>query len=113
MFELLGELCVELVVLLDAVVELEVDDVVLKLCDVSVVIVAVPCTSTLVSCTGSITDVVIVLMTEFGLIGLIGLTGEVTLFGFATVILQVLYISNHAVHVGKPYGSEHIECLCS
>ena len=112
MFELLGELCIELVVLL--VVELEVDDVVLKLCDVSVVIVAVPCTSTLVSCTGSITDVVIVFdMTEFGFVGLIGLIGLTGLLIFVAVIMQVLDVSNQAVHVGEPYGSEHWEVLDS
>ena len=107
MFELL-ELCVELVVLLDTVVKLAVD--------VSVVMVAVPCTSTLVSCTGSITDVVIVLcvaMTEFGLIGLIGEIGLAGLFIFVAVILQVSNITDHAVQVGVPYGSEHMECLCS
>ena len=114
MFELLGELCIELVVLLDAVVKLEVDDVVLKLCDVSVVIVAVPCTSTFVSCTGSITDVVIVFdMTEFGFVGLIGLIGLTGLLIFVVVIVQVLDVSNQVVQVGEPYGSEHIECLCS
>ena len=100
--------------LLDAVVELEVDDVVLKLCDVSVVIVAVPCTSTLVSCTGSITDVVIVFdMTEFGFVGLIGLIGLTGLLIFVLVIMQVLDVVDHAVHVGEPYGSEHTEVLDS
>jgi len=48
-----------------------------------------------------------------GFKGLIGLIGEVTLFTFTAVILQVSNISNHAVQVGKPYGSEQIEVLCS
>jgi len=48
-----------------------------------------------------------------GLIGLIGLIGDVGLFRFVAVILQVLYISDHAVQVGEPYGSEQIEILCS
>jgi hypothetical protein len=51
--------------------------------------------------------------TLFGFIGLIGLTGDVGLFKFVAVILQVLYISDHAVQVGEPYGSEQIEVLCS
>ena len=49
----------------------------------------------------------------FGFMGLIGLTGDVGLFKFVAVILQVLYISDHTVQVGEPYGSEHIELLCS
>ena len=53
------------------------------------------------------------LMTLFGFSGLIGLTGLVTLLTLLTVILHVLYISDHAVQVGEPYGSEHIERLCS
>lgn len=51
--------------------------------------------------------------TLFGFIGLIGLIGDVGLFKFVAVILQVLYISDHAVQVGEPYGSPHIEILCS
>jgi hypothetical protein len=47
------------------------------------------------------------------LIGLMGEIGEVGLFMFVAVILQVLYISDHAVQIGEPYGSEHIEVLCS
>ena len=35
------------------------------------------------------------------------------LFTLSTVILQVLDIVDHAVQVGEPYGSEHIELLCS
>jgi hypothetical protein len=51
--------------------------------------------------------------TLFGFIGLIGLIGDVGLFTFVAVILQVLYISDQAVQVGDPYGSEQIEILCS
>ena len=107
MFELL-ELCVELVVFVDAVVKLDVDEVVLKLTDGS---------SNGCCVTWPISDVIVVFdvvdNTEFGLIGLIGLIGLAGLLIFVAVILQVLYISDQAVHVGEPYGSEHIECLCS
>jgi len=48
-----------------------------------------------------------------GFKGLIGLIGEVTLFTFTAVILQVSNIVDHEVQVGEPYGSEHIEALCS
>jgi hypothetical protein len=51
--------------------------------------------------------------TLFGFIGLIGLIGDVGLFKFVAVILQVSNIVDHAVQVGEPYGSEHIEVLCS
>jgi hypothetical protein len=51
--------------------------------------------------------------TLFGFVGLIGLMGDAGLFKFVDVILQVLYISDHAVQVGEPYGSEHVEALCS
>jgi len=51
--------------------------------------------------------------TLFGFVGLIGLIGDAGLFKFVDVILQVLYISDHAVQVGEPYGSEQIEVLCS
>jgi hypothetical protein len=51
--------------------------------------------------------------TLFGFIGLIGLIGDVGLFKFVEVILQVVYISDQDVQVGEPYGSEHIEVLCS
>jgi hypothetical protein len=51
--------------------------------------------------------------TLFGFIGLIGLIGDVGLFRFVAVILQELYISDQAVQVGKPYGCEQIEILCS
>jgi hypothetical protein len=52
-------------------------------------------------------------ITLFGFIGLIGLIGLAGLFIFVVVILQVLYISNHVVQIGEPYGSEQIEFLCS
>jgi hypothetical protein len=42
-----------------------------------------------------------------------GLIGEVTLFTFTAVILQVSNIVNQDVQVGEPYGSEQIEVLCS
>jgi len=48
-----------------------------------------------------------------GFKGLTGLIGEVTLFTFTAVILQVSNIVDHEVQVGEPYGSEHIEVLCS
>jgi hypothetical protein len=51
--------------------------------------------------------------TLFGFIGLIGLIGDVGLFKFVAVILQVFSNSDQAVQVGEPYGSEHIEALCS
>ena len=62
---------------------------------------------------GMIGAVVTWFRTLFGFIGLIGLMGDVGLFKFVAVILQVLYISDHAVQVGEPYGSEQIEILCS
>ena len=108
MFELL-ELCVELVVFVDTVVEPDVDDVVFKLTDGSI---------TIGCCTSSISDVIVILCvlcetTLFGFIGLIGLIGLAGLFIFVAVILQVSNITDHAVQVGVPYGSEHMECLCS
>ena len=51
--------------------------------------------------------------TLFGFVGLIGLMGDVGLFKFVAVILQVSNIVDHEVQVGEPYGSEHIELLCS
>jgi len=51
--------------------------------------------------------------TLFGFVGLIGLMGDVELFKFVAVILQELYISDQVVQVGEPYGSPHIEILCS
>ncbi len=79
---------------------------------VSVVINAV------MSCTitgsGGMTGAVVTwLRTLFGFVGLIGLMGDVGLFKFVAVILQVSNIVDHEVQVGEPYGSEHIELLCS
>lgn len=95
--------------LLDTVVKLGID--------VSVVMVAVPCTRTLVSCAGSIACIIVVFVcceiTLFGFSGLIGEIGLTGLFIFVAVILQVSNITDHAVHIGEPYGSEQIECLCS
>jgi len=51
--------------------------------------------------------------TLFGFVGLIGLIGDAGLFKFVVVILQVSNIVDHEVQVGEPYGSEHIEVLCS
>ena len=62
---------------------------------------------------GMMGAVVTWLITLFGFSGLIGLTGLATLFKFVAVILQVSNIVDHAVQVGEPYGSEHIEVLCS
>jgi hypothetical protein len=62
---------------------------------------------------GMIGAVVTWFSTLFGFIGLIGLMGDVGLFKFVAVILQELYISDQAVQVGEPYGSEQIEILCS
>jgi hypothetical protein len=62
---------------------------------------------------GMIGAVVTWFTTLFGFIGLIGLIGDVGLFTLVAVILHVLYISDHAVQVGEPYGSEQIEILCS
>jgi len=62
---------------------------------------------------GMIGAVVTWFNTLFGFVGLIGLIGDAGLFKFVDVILQVLNNSDHAVQVGEPYGSEHIEALCS
>lgn len=42
-----------------------------------------------------------------------GEIGEVGLFMFVAVIVQVSDVVDHDVHVGEPYGSEHIEFLDS
>jgi len=94
-------------VFVDAVVELGVDEVVLKLTD----------GSNNVCVTWPISDVIVVFdvvdNTEFGLIGLIGLIGLAGLLIFVVVILQVSNIVDHDVQIGEPYGSEHMELLCS
>jgi hypothetical protein len=107
-FELL-ELGVEVAVLVDAVVELDVDEVVFKLTDGSIK----GCCAT-----GPVSDVIVVLdmlfeMTLFGFVGLIGLIGLTGLFIFVAVITHVFDVTDHDVHVGKPYGSEHAEVLNS
>jgi hypothetical protein len=78
-----------------------------------VVVVNAVMSCTITGSGGMIGAVVTWFNTLFGFIGLIGLTGDVGLFKFVAVILQVLYISDHAVQVGEPYGSEQIEILCS
>jgi hypothetical protein len=80
---------------------------------VSVVVVNAVMSCTITGSGGMIGAVVTWFRTLFGFIGLIGLIGDVGLFTFVAVILQVLYISDHAVQVGEPYGSEQIEVLCS
>jgi len=42
-----------------------------------------------------------------------GEIGEVGLFILVAVIVQVSEVTDQAVHVGKPYGSEHCELLDS
>jgi hypothetical protein len=80
---------------------------------VSTVVVNAVMSCTITGSGGMIGAVVTWFNTLFGFIGLIGLIGDVGLFKFVAVILQVLYISDHAVQVGEPYGSEQIEILCS
>jgi hypothetical protein len=78
-----------------------------------VVVVNAVMSCTITGSGGMIGAVVTWFNTLFGFIGLIGLIGDVGLFTFVAVILQVLYISDHAVQVEEPYGSEQIEILCS
>ena len=80
---------------------------------VSVVVVNAVMSCTITGSGGMIGAVVTWFNTLFGFVGLIGLTGDVGLFKFVAVILQVLYISNQVVQVGEPYGSEQIKVLCS
>jgi hypothetical protein len=84
-----------------------------KVAGVSVVVVNAVMSCTITGSGGMMGAVVTWFNTLFGFIGLIGLIGDVGLFKFVDVILQVLYISDHAVQVGEPYGSEQIEILCS
>jgi hypothetical protein len=105
------ELGVELVVFVDAVVEV-LCTVATEVAGVSVVVNAVM-SCTITGSGGMMGAVVTWLRTLFGFVGLIGLIGEVTLFTFTAVILQVSNIVDHEVQVGEPYGSEHIEVLCS
>ena len=80
---------------------------------VSVVVVNAVMSCTITGSGGMMGAVVTWFRTLFGFVGLIGLIGDAGLFRFVDVILQVLYISDHAVQVGEPYGSEQIEILCS
>ena len=78
-----------------------------------VVVVNAVMSCTITGSGGMIGAVVTWFTTLFGFIGLIGLMGDAGLLKFVDVILQELYISNQAVQVGEPYGSEQIEVLCS
>ena len=80
---------------------------------VSVVVVNAVMSCTITGSGGMIGAVVTWFRTLFGFVGLIGLIGDAGLFKFVDVILQVSNIVDHAVQVGEPYGSEHIEVLCS
>jgi hypothetical protein len=80
---------------------------------VSVVVVNAVMSCTITGSGGMMGAVVTWFTTLFGFSGLIGLTGLATLFKFVAVILQVSNIVDHAVQIGEPYGSEHIEVLCS
>jgi hypothetical protein len=100
-----AELVVELVVLLCTVAT--------EVAGVSVVVVNAVMSCTITGSGGMMGAVVTWFNTLFGFVGLIGLMGDAGLFKFVDVILQVLYISDHAVQVGEPYGSEQIEVLCS
>jgi len=80
---------------------------------VSVVVVNAVMSCTITGSGGMMGAVVTWFSTLFGFVGLIGLIGDAGLFRFVDVILQVLNNSDHAVQVGEPYGSEHIEALCS
>ena len=80
---------------------------------VSVVVVNAVMSSTITGSGWMMGAVVTWFSTLFGFVGLIGLMGDVELFKFVAVILQELYISDQVVQVGEPYGSPHIEILCS
>ena len=106
------ELPIELLVVVDAVVEV-LCTVATEVAGVSVVVVNAVMSCTITGSGGMMGAVVTWFNTLFGFVGLIGLIGDVGLFRFVDVILQVLYISNQVVQVGEPYGSEQIEVLCS
>jgi hypothetical protein len=80
---------------------------------VSVVVVNAVMSCTITGSGWMIGAVVTWFSTLFGFVGLIGLIGDAGLFRFVDVILQVSNIVDHAVQIGKPYRSEHIEVLCS
>jgi hypothetical protein len=94
-----AEFPVELVVLLDAIVEVLCTSVV----DGVGAVAVRSCTVT--DSTGAID----LLITEFGFVGLIGLIGLTGLFIFVVVIVHVSDVVDQAVHVGVEYGSEHVE----
>jgi hypothetical protein len=105
---LVPELPVELFVLLDAVPDGLSDFCVLPLGSVADGIGAVAIGScTVTDSTGAID----LLITEFGFVGLIGLTGDVGLLIFVIVIVQVSDVVDHDVQVGEEYGSEHVDDL--
>lgn len=106
------ELPVELLVVVDAVVEV-LCTVATEVAGVSVVVVNAVMSCTITGSGGMMGAVMAWFSTLFGFVGLIGLIGDAGLFRFVDVILQVLYISNQVVQVGEPYGSEQIEVLCS
>jgi len=106
------ELPVELLVVVDAIVEV-LCTVATEVAGVSTVVVNAVMSCTITGSGGMMGAVVTWFRTLFGFVGLIGLIGDAGLFRFVDVILQVLYISNQVVQVGEPYGSEQIEVLCS
>ncbi len=107
-----AELVVELVEFVEVLLEV-LCTVATEVAGVSTVVVNAVMSCTITGSGGMIGAVVTWFKILFGFIGLIGLTGDVGLFTFVAVILQVLYISDQAVQVGEPYGSEQIEILCS
>jgi len=106
------ELPVELLVVIEAVVEV-LCTVATEVAGVSTVVVNAVMSCTITGSGGMMGAVVTWFRTLFGFVGLIGLIGDAGLFMFVAVILQVSNIVDHAVQVGEPYGSEHIEVLCS
>jgi len=114
------ELVVELVELVDVVVEepfcvvdpVDVDDWVVTV----VVVISIVTAGAIIAVTDSVCvdwALMDLLITELGFVGLIGEIGEVGLFILVAVIVQVSEVTDQAVHVGEPYGSEHIELLDS
>jgi hypothetical protein len=107
-----AELVVELVEFVEVLLEV-LCTVATEVAGVSVVVVNAVMSCTITGSGWMMGAVVTWFSTLFGFVGLIGLIGDVGLFKFVDVILQVLYISDQAVQVGEPYGSEQIEVLCS
>jgi hypothetical protein len=104
---LVPEFPVELLVLLDAVPDGLSDFCVLPLDSVVGVVTVAIGSVTVTDSTGAID----LLITEFGFVGLIGLTGDVGLLIFVIVIVQVSDVVDHALQVGEEYGSEHVDDL--